>query len=183
MLGSFNHLSMSKKLTLCLGAIIAIMVGVDGVILSNAGQVKATTEINEHTYQVIATADGIVSSMVNQETGYRGYLVSGNEQFLAPYHKGWTDFAHAWGDVRDLTSDNPVQQGRLDEIKRLAESWHNDVAEKAIRLMAHPETREAGRALESSGAGKQAMDQLRQRVGELIATEKGLLAQRQAAQE
>ena len=182
MLGSFNHLSMSKKLTLCLGAIIAIMVGVDGVILSNAGQVKATTEINEHTYQVIATADGIVSSMVNQETGYRGYLVSGNEQFLAPYHKGWTDFAHAWGDVRDLTSDNPVQQGRLDEIKRLAESWHNDVAEKAIRLMAHPETREAGRALESSGAGKQAMDQLRQRVGELIATEKGLLAQRQAAQ-
>ncbi|WP_428969617.1 hypothetical protein ACQR50_02055 [Sphingomonas sp. Xoc002] len=52
MLGSFNHLSMSKKLTLCLGAIIAIMVGVDGTILSNAGQVKATTEINEHTYLV-----------------------------------------------------------------------------------------------------------------------------------
>ncbi|WP_294304514.1 CHASE3 domain-containing protein [uncultured Sphingomonas sp.] len=182
MLGSFNHLSMPKKLTLCLGAIIAITVGVDGVILSNAGQVRATTEINEHTYQVIATADGIVSSMVNQETGYRGYLVSGNDQFLAPYHKGWTDFAHAWGEVRSLTSDNPVQQGRLDEIKRLAESWHNDVAEKAIRLMAHPETREAGRALESSGVGKQAMDQLRQRVDEMIATEKGLLAQRQAAQ-
>ncbi|WP_294247664.1 CHASE3 domain-containing protein [uncultured Sphingomonas sp.] len=182
MLGSFNHLSMPKKLTLCLGAIIAITVGVDGVILSNAGQVRATTEINEHTYQVIATADGIVSSMVNQETGYRGYLVSGNDQFLAPYHKGWTDFAHAWGEVRSLTSDNPVQQGRLDEIKRLAESWHNDVAEKAIRLMAHPETREAGRALESSGVGKQAMDQLRQRVDEMIATEKGLLAQRQASQ-
>ncbi|MDZ7283056.1 hypothetical protein KV697_09600 [Sphingomonas sanguinis] len=32
MLGSFNHLSMPKKLTVCLGAIIAITVGVDGVM-------------------------------------------------------------------------------------------------------------------------------------------------------
>ncbi|WP_294236070.1 CHASE3 domain-containing protein [uncultured Sphingomonas sp.] len=183
MLSWFNHLSISKKLALCLGVVMAITVGVDGVILSNAGQVKSTTEINEHTYKVIATADQIVTSMVNQETGYRGYLVSGNDQFLAPYHKGWTEFSQAWSDVRGLTSDNPVQQGRLDDIRRLAESWHNDVAEKAIRLMAHVETREQGRALESSGAGKQAMDQLRARVGEMIATEKALMAQRQQAQQ
>ncbi|MET3436292.1 CHASE3 domain-containing protein [Sphingomonas sp. 1185] len=182
MLTLFNNLSISKKLTLCLGAIIAITVGVDGVILSNAGKVKSTTEINEHTYKVIATADDIVTNMVNQETGYRGYLVSGNDDFLKPYHKGWTDFSQAWTEVKAMTSDNPAQQSRLDDIRRLAESWHNDVAEKAIRLMAHPETRESARALESSGAGKAAMDQLRGRVGELVATERTLLAQRQEAQ-
>ncbi|GAA4217741.1 methyl-accepting chemotaxis protein [Sphingomonas endophytica] len=178
----FNNLTISRKLMVCLGIIIAITVAVDGVILSNAGQVRQTTQINEHTYKVIATANEIVTSMVNQETGYRGYLVSGNEQFLTPYRQGWTEFADTWSQAKALTSDNPVQQARLDDVKRLAQNWHDEVAERAIRLMSHPEQREQARALEGSGAGKAAMDQLRGKVGEIVATENALMTQRQAAQ-
>ncbi|MGR6327728.1 CHASE3 domain-containing protein [Sphingomonas sp. XXL09] len=162
--------------------IVAITMGVDGIILANAGQVRATTEINEHTSKVIATANQLVTDMVDQETGYRGYLVSGNQAFLKPYHDGWDGFARAWSDVKSLTSDNPVQQTRLEDIRRLAASWHNDVAEKTIRIMADPRQRETARAMEASGTGKAAMDQLRARVGEMVATENALLAERQRAQ-
>lgn len=174
----FNNLTISRKLMLCLGIIIAITVAVDGIIMSNAGKVRQTTEINEHTYKVIATANDIVASMVNQETGYRGYLVSGDEQFLSPYRQGWTQFAEKWSQAKTLTSDNPVQQGRLDDVKRLAQSWHDEIAERAIRMMSHPDQRGQARALESSGAGKAGMDQLRAKVGEIVATENALMTQR-----
>ncbi|MFS8056966.1 CHASE3 domain-containing protein [Rhizobium sp. BR 317] len=37
----------------------------------------------------------ILLSMVNQETGVRGYLVSGKDDFLAPYHNGIKDYEAA----------------------------------------------------------------------------------------
>ncbi|NRA60277.1 MAG: CHASE3 domain-containing protein [Psychrobium sp.] len=41
-----------------------------------------------HTYDVIATANNILASAVDMETGMRGYLLAGKEDFLAPYTAG-----------------------------------------------------------------------------------------------
>jgi methyl-accepting chemotaxis protein len=178
----FNNMSIAKKLILCLGTIIGITVAANSVILDNAGKVEQSTQINEHTYKVIAAAGAMVENMVNQETGYRGYLVSGDQNFLEPYKKGQAGFARAWDEAKALTADNPQQQARLDAIKQLAEAWRGDVAERGIRLMAAPQTQGQARAFEASGAGKKAMDELRARVGEMVAMERALLANRQKAQ-
>jgi methyl-accepting chemotaxis protein len=41
-----------------------------------------------HTYKVLQTADAAMVSMVDQETGVCGYLVSGDPAFLEPYRIG-----------------------------------------------------------------------------------------------
>ncbi|MCO6188606.1 CHASE3 domain-containing protein [Rhizobium sp. L1K21] len=178
-----NNLSIPKKLMLFLGLIILASLAINTVVFLKSNEVKQTTHWNEHTMKVISAADGIVSSMVNQETGFRGYLLSGKDEFLKPYKSGWVSFNTFWNEAKTLTSDNPAQQQRLDEIKNMAETWHNSVAERAIALMANPATLEQARRIEISGAGKQSMDGLRKKVAEVIDTEKGLLATRQAAQE
>jgi CHASE3 domain sensor protein len=61
--------------------------------------------------------------MVDQETGVRGYLITGNEKFLEPYHRGSNAYAAAFQKIKDLTSDNPAQQSRLDELNELAKEW------------------------------------------------------------
>ncbi len=183
MMTFFNNLSISKKLATCLGAIILLTLGVNGIILFNVNAVMKVSAINEHTFKVVVAANGITDAMVNQETGYRGFLLSGDRGFLTPYSKGWDDFNKAWTDAKTLTEDNPAQQERLEDVRRLAESWHRDIAERGIALMASPQTREAARASESSGAGKAAMDRLRGRMGEVIAAENTLLVARQAAQQ
>ena len=38
-----------------------------------------------HSYKVIETASAILGAAVDMETGMRGYLLAGEEQFLAPY--------------------------------------------------------------------------------------------------
>jgi methyl-accepting chemotaxis protein len=177
-----NNLSIPKKLMLALGLIILTILSVNTVIYLKSSEVRQTTFWNDHTLKVIAASNDIVANMVNQETGYRGFLLSNEQKFLDPYKSGWEGFNKAWSEAKSLTSDNPAQQQRLDDVRKLAEMWHNSIAEKAIAQMARPETQEIARQTEISGAGKESMDGLRKKVAEIIDAEAALLAQRQQAQ-
>ncbi|MGY2053274.1 methyl-accepting chemotaxis protein, partial [Methylobacterium sp. JK268] len=178
-----DNISLPKKLFLSFSLMLLLGLGINGAIYWKSAEIRQTVGWSEHTNRVIEASNAIVGGMVNQETGYRGYLLSGDAKFLAPYRSGWEEFGQAWQRAKDLTQDNPTQQDRLGTVRRLAEAWRADVAEKAIGLMADPQTREAGRQIEIAGTGKEAMDGLRAKIGEVIATEKSLMGTRQEAQE
>jgi CHASE3 domain sensor protein len=114
--------------------------------------------------------------MVDQETGVRGYLISGEEKFLEPYHMGSNAYTAAIQKLKERTLDNPAQQSRVDELNELATKWRSGIGEREIALMAKPETREDARALESSMAGKAAMDRIRAKVNEIHGVEGDQLA-------
>ncbi len=178
----FDHLSMPRKLAFCLGIILMLSLAANFVIFAKQDQVSDTTAINEHTHKVIAASNKMVEAMVNQETGFRGYLLTANRDFLAPYTQGQADFAGALGEARTLTVDNPAQQTRLADIAALAASWRSDVAAPGIAMMDTAGGQAAARAAVTRAHGKQLMDRIRSRSGEVIATETGLLAERQASQ-
>jgi CHASE3 domain sensor protein len=136
-----------------------------------------------HTADVLDTLQNARNAMVDQETCVRGYLITGDEKFLEPYHRGGNAYAAAFQKIKDLTSDNPAQQSRLDELNELAKEWRSGIAEQEIALMAKPETREDARALERSMAGKTAMDLIRAKVDEIQGVERDLWAKRGAVQE
>ncbi|WP_456717107.1 CHASE3 domain-containing protein [Bradyrhizobium sp. USDA 4353] len=136
-----------------------------------------------HTYQVIDQTKALVSAMVDAETGVRGFLVGGTDNFLEPYKNSDVAFKKALTEVKQLTSDNPTQQRRFDEIAKAAASWRQDVAEKEIALMRNPQTVQEARNLEASGAGKKHMDALRALVKEAIDMEASLLQTRADAAE
>ena len=178
----FDHLSMPRKLTFCLGIILLLSLTANFVIFTKQDQVRDATTINEHTHKVIAASNRMVEAMVNQETGFRGYLLTADRNFLAPYVEGKADFTRALGEARALTIDNPAQQARLADIAALAASWHGDVAAPGIAQMDTTAGQAAARGAVARARGKQLMDRIRARSGEVIATEATLLAQRQAAQ-
>nr|WP_277813627.1 CHASE3 domain-containing protein [Sphingomonas melonis] len=173
---------MPRKLILCLGLILALTLLANFVIYTKQNQVRETTAINEHTYKVIAASNKLVEAMVNQETGFRGYLLTADRAFLAPYTQGSADFDKAIDEARGLTSDNPQQQTRLAQVAALARRWRSEVAERNIALMGAPATQAAARASMLDGTGKALMDELRTRVGSVIGTERSLLATRSASQ-
>ncbi|CCD88453.1 putative methyl-accepting chemotaxis protein; signal peptide [Bradyrhizobium sp. ORS 285] len=131
-----------------------------------------------HTYQVIDQTKALVSAMVDAETGVRGFLVGGTDNFLEPYKNSDIAFKKALAEVKQLTSDNPTQGRRFDEIAKAAASWRQDIAEKEIALMRNPQTVAEARNIETSGAGKKHMDALRALVKEVIDAEASLLQTR-----
>ncbi|CAA2156146.1 Methyl-accepting chemotaxis protein III [Methylobacterium brachiatum] len=177
-----DNISIPRKLFLAFTLMLLVGLGINGVVYWKSSEIRQSVNWTDHTIKVIDAADRSLAGMVNQETGYRGFLLSGDAKFLAPYQKGWESFNTAWRQAKELTSDNPAQQERLEKIRKQAEAWHTGVAEKGIAGMANPETREAARQTEIAGAGKEAMDGLRAEIADLVNVENTLMRTRQDAQ-
>ena len=72
-----------------------------------------------HTHEVIARATAYEKSLVDAETGQRGYLLTGRQAYLDPYYSGKNRAEEIYRELRELTSDNDEQQKRLAVIKDL----------------------------------------------------------------
>ncbi|MDX3969957.1 MAG: CHASE3 domain-containing protein [Bradyrhizobium sp.] len=176
-----NNLRISIKVSAVFVAICLVVAGSTGAIYNSLSVMNSTARMTVHTYEVLEQLSGLVSAMINQETGVRGYLVSGDAGFLAPYEAGQKQFQAAAAKVGSLTSDNATQQKRLDQVKAFASDWATNIAQREIALMKDPATQAKARELEASGAGKKAMDGLRAVVQEMDKEERSLLSVRAAA--
>ena len=178
----FTNLRIGGKLLAAFAALIAVTGIISIANHSTLSSIQFSIGWTIHTYKVLQTADAVLASMIDQETGLRGYLVSADDVFLAPYRKGAQDFESALSEVKSLTADNPQQQARLTELHKHADTWRRTVAEKEIALMSRPETREDARALEAKALGKSSMDSIRALVVQIEDTERALLETRNAEQ-
>ena len=52
--------------------------------------------------------------MKDAESGERGFLLTGDESYLAPYNSAIAALPRGLKELKDLTSDNPRQQARCD---------------------------------------------------------------------
>ncbi|MCB1156090.1 MAG: CHASE3 domain-containing protein [Leptospiraceae bacterium] len=119
---------------------------------------------NSHTYEVLGKLDSILISLINMETGQRGYAITGKEEFLEPFKLGKTNIVTHFSDVKKLTSDNPRQQELLTDMNTNILTWIS-IAEKAIAN--RKEVNEGKRKLseiieaEEKAIGKSSMDNIR----------------------
>ncbi|WP_422768317.1 CHASE3 domain-containing protein [Photobacterium leiognathi subsp. mandapamensis] len=123
-----------------------------------------TSKMVEHTYKVIDNSNILVSSMVDQETGLRGFAIGGQEEYLEPYISGKKTFDKHLNIVTELTSDNPAQQERYAFVATEAKAWQA-YADKIIQLRKDIQqgeySEQAIDKLLASGIGKQLMDKIR----------------------
>ena len=87
-----------------------------------------------HDTPVLTNAQALSGLMVDMETGLRGYMVTGEEQFLEPYYNGIEGFEEVMAEEQDLTSDNPAAVAKLKGIHDLEQTWLTGYAAQAITL-------------------------------------------------
>jgi len=179
---TFYSLRIHYKLMIAFACVIGVIFATSAIVYERLTVIEAAKNTRVHTLNVLQTVQQALDAIVDQETGLRGYLLTGNEKFLQPYRIGAANFDVMLERARDLSKDNTAQQSRLAELGELAENWHSAFAQKEISLMANPATRQEARALESSGDGKRQMDLIRAKVSEIVSAEGDLLAERDAAQ-
>ncbi|KMO35238.1 methyl-accepting chemotaxis protein [Methylobacterium aquaticum] len=180
---ALNNLKIVPKLAIAFGTLVAVTLTVNAVNYRSFQSIKERNYWTEHTQTVLHTVNDIMAGMVNQETGLRGYLLSADPQFLAPYREGREQYRTAFAEAKRLTADNPAQQARLDALDQQARRWMQDIAETQIALMGDAATREQARAMEIKGIGKAAMDALRETTNEISKVEKDLMTAREREQE
>lgn len=118
-------LARNVTLPLVVGVLTALVfVGLIAYLLSALRSV-------EHSERVIGNANEVMKLSVDLETGMRGYLLTGDETFLAPYKSGKAKIAVEMTTLLDLVSDSPIQEDRLRRIRALQNQW-TDYAESII---------------------------------------------------
>lgn len=125
------------------------------------------------TYNVLQRMDDVLSLLQHAETGQRGYLITGQESYLEPYHAAVKEGGEVINSLRKLTADNAAQQRRLDALQPLIAS-KLDTLKATIDLRKSKGFDAASQVL-LSGKGQQAMDSIRQGVAEMEDEERTLL--------
>lgn len=151
-----------------------------------SAEVRTAVQWVNHTYKVITMAKDLLAHAVDMETGMRGFLLAGREEFLAPLTSGRSGFSALVAIIAETVSDNPAQVTLAAEMKATIDEWYADVVEPIIALR-----REIGDAptmddmadLIGEARGKKYFDAFRAIMSEFMAIEEGLIIARQAENE
>jgi sigma-B regulation protein RsbU (phosphoserine phosphatase) len=110
----------------------------------------------------------LLTALVNQETGERGFVLTGDDSFLGPYRRGISMAADDLVELRRTFASDQKIMGALARVDEAAATWRRQAAEPEIAARRRGAEAEAKR-LVKSGKGKSEFDGLRRRVEELQA--------------
>ncbi|MBB5753914.1 methyl-accepting chemotaxis protein [Prosthecomicrobium pneumaticum] len=176
-----KNLLVRTKIMIMFGLVLVASLVTGGVIMLAQSTVSQNVDWTVHTYEVLDKVDGLMAALVDQETGLRGFLITGREGSLDPLRAGEKAFEENWSAAKSLTSDNPAQQARLAAVRQEVDEWQRNVSHYAIDLMAKPGSQDLARDVERAGKGKAYFDKIRAHVAELKEAEASLLGVRNAA--
>jgi PAS domain S-box-containing protein len=137
-------------------------------LVQNEGWVK-------HTYDVVADLDNVLLTILDAETGQRGYLLTGEKRQLQPYRAATNRIDKQFKKLASDTADNDEQQQRLPELRAAIDErfrWLDETM--ALRDPGGQEADQAARLAHE----KQLMDRVRRLVADMRRRELDLLAQR-----
>jgi PAS domain S-box-containing protein len=129
-----------------------------------------------HTLNVIRAGDEVLKALQSGETGQRGYMLTRDETFLEPYDDARLALPGALARLKQLTSDNAMQQQRVSLVEDLArQRW--DQFDRSI-AMVRSGVWDQGAVPGYLANGKRTMDAFRAEVGAIATEEQRLLASR-----
>ncbi|HKJ37310.1 MAG TPA: CHASE3 domain-containing protein, partial [Anaerolineales bacterium] len=165
-INAFQDLKIGQKISVGNIVTIVLMIVITAVVLINLNALTADFNfLVEHDQPVLSNAALLEKLTVDMETGLRGFVITGKDEFLEPYFSGNEAFDQLLEEEKVLVSDNPPQVARLDEILRLHDEWLIQAAEPEIA-----KRREVNQASVTSetlqetlrgGVGKGILDELR----------------------
>jgi len=182
----FNNMKLKWKLASGFALPLILLVIISSTVNLSLNKLIDISGWVNHTHEVIKMADDITASLVNMETGLRGYLIAGEEEFLEPYRGGKSKFKELIAKGQKKVSDNPAQVERLEQVSRLEDEWLENHVQVAIDLR---QDVNKGRAKMSEvtafiqkAIGKTYMDKMRGIIDKFISEEAGLIGIRGAEQ-
>jgi CHASE3 domain sensor protein/putative methionine-R-sulfoxide reductase with GAF domain len=129
----------------------------------------------------------LAKGIVDQETGQRGFMLTGEDDFLTPFRGGQVLFQSSMDALLRLRGnvyDSKTMASDIEQLEQLSRSWDKEAAvpEIAIRRQMNLSTTSNEKivTLIREGIGKKFMDKLRAQLKAFIEEEEGLLLEREA---
>jgi CHASE3 domain sensor protein len=154
---------------IAVGFFVAVIFVLFGAIAtySTTVQFQQTSNNISHNDAIKTNLNNLLIGLLNAETGQRGFVITGNASYLAPYYTGLTTIDESNDTLSNLISSGSNLSASYLQLQPLIQ---NKVAElnESIVLM---ETKgfAAAQALVETNAGNVYMNELRQIIGSMVA--------------
>ncbi|WP_405021600.1 CHASE3 domain-containing protein [Kitasatospora sp. NBC_00070] len=136
-----------------------------------------STDLVDVRSPAMSTSFRLESALLNQETGIRGYGLTGNVEFLTPYQQGVTDQQTHAARLAELLRGNDAAQEDLASVEAAIARWQAEIARP---IAASPPGAPSAEAAATAGLGKVAFDAVR---AELLREQDHLRADRTQARD
>jgi PAS domain S-box-containing protein len=171
-------LLLPRSVTLGLGSALALLLLNAVISYRNTQTLVENERLVNHTYRVLSQLEQTLSTLKDAETGGRGYVLTGKDNYLEPYQDAVARVNQQIEELRRLTEDNPKQQQRIQTLEETIDA-----------KLAHSQTQveiRRNQGLEATIAfitqddrGKALMDRVRRQIAIMQAEENQLLQQRE----
>jgi CheY-like chemotaxis protein/CHASE3 domain sensor protein/putative methionine-R-sulfoxide reductase with GAF domain len=153
---------------------------VASISFKNSEEFLYTSSLVNRTHELIYELDQILFSSVNAETGARGFVITNDENYLAPFNNSKLKLFEHIQKARELAKNNIPLLQNIDSVERLA-TTHVKHLERKIE--ARKIGFEQAKEIVLTGEGKRIQDEIRKIVGHVKTTEQNLLEERRQASE
>ena len=167
-----------STLLAALPVVLALMLS--GVVSFSYNRLlKEYRDAVDHTFQTLSAIDNALMRLQDTETGQRGFIITGDDAYLAPFEAGRRGFNEVRGRLATLVADNAGQQARIAQLERLADAKLTELSD-TIDIRKH-DGLEAARLRVLDSTGKKAMDEIRALAADMRSAESELLESRLAS--
>ncbi|USH05039.1 CHASE3 domain-containing protein [Grimontia kaedaensis] len=170
-----ENLSLRAKIVLGNAVVLLFLIALGLLSLNSIKSLSATEKWVEHTHEVINKAQNLITAAINMETGMRGYLLAGEEQFLEPYNEGQREFENIVKELKEKVIDNPQQVSLLEDVETTIADWQRNVTDDAIllrRSIGNAKTMNDMSTTVGEAKGKAYIDRLRELIDSFIAQQR-----------
>ncbi|MFJ6725342.1 ATP-binding protein [Streptomyces sp. NPDC091281] len=158
--GAIRRWTTRRWLRVGVGAALVLLAVLSGVgVWAMDRATSLTHELVDTRSPSLTNSVRLETALVNQETGVRGYGLTGDRQFLEPYQKGLADQKTAVDRLGELLVNNARGRSDLRTVLDRARTWQELLA---VPVASAPAGAPVPLATERADAGKAAFDRLRE---------------------
>ena len=112
-------MSLEKKIPLAFLLAIILLIVLAVFAYRSVSTLDETIELEIHAQEVVQKLDSVLTNMIDVETGMRGYVLTGKEDFLEPFQSAEQQAKDNIAALRRLVSNSPTQKQRIADLENL----------------------------------------------------------------
>jgi PAS domain S-box-containing protein len=156
--------------------IVALLCANAALALRNTQQLDDDARWVAQTHDVLDATGDVLLTLIDAETGQRGFLVTGRDEYLVPYDAALARWQQRMAILKDKTKENERQQQRITHLEALSQQ-EMALLKEGIDLRRAKAS--GSKLLDAALRAKKQMDEIRAVVAAMRQEEHDLLIERQ----
>ena len=144
-------MNITRKLSLSFACICVSAAVMMIVFFSAIWMIQTSTKRNNLSQSIHAQTLTLETSILRQNSQFRGFLVTGDESYLKSYYEGRDEYDRVERSLK-LIIDDPVKKQLLEESRIATVAWRKDWGDRLISAVRAGQREEAQQMVRDAGA-------------------------------